>query len=162
MTEQLADLIEGDLLPEQVRGQRVAEQVCSFPNRIDASTYQRSPHNRRNCDGVCKTTYRSPMAKENSATSTAWSAEAQIQCDSLANVAWQWHLCSASAFATNRDAAIVPIDIIQVQCNNLAGPQTQSGQQQQNGVVPLSIGSVPLTVIEKPLNCTRWQELRDT
>jgi hypothetical protein len=95
------------------------------------------------------------MAKENSATSTAWAAEAQIKYDSRTDVGWQRHLCQASAFATDRDAAVVPIDIIQVQRNNLAGPQTQSGEQQENGVVPLSLRSVPLIVIEQPLNCTR-------
>jgi hypothetical protein len=112
MAEQFADLVEGNLLPKQVGGQRVAEQMRSFPNRVDASLYQRPPHDCGDGDGVCKTTHGSAMSKENSATATAWAAEAQIECDSLANVGWQRHLRQMSTFATDGDPAVVPIDII--------------------------------------------------
>src|SRR4029450_9882719 len=66
-------------------------------------------------DGVCTATHRSWMAKENSATGTAWAAEAQIACDGFANVAWQRHLGHASTFAMDGDPTVVPIDIIQFQ-----------------------------------------------
>ena len=58
MAEHFADLVEGSPLPEQICRQGVAEQVRSFPNRIDASAYQRPPDDRGNCDGVCETTKR--------------------------------------------------------------------------------------------------------
>jgi hypothetical protein len=41
MAEQFADLVEGNFLPEQVGGQRVAEQMRSLARRVDASIYQR-------------------------------------------------------------------------------------------------------------------------
>jgi hypothetical protein len=63
------------------------------------------------------------MPKENPTTGTAWSGKAQIECDSLTHFEWQRQLCQASAFATDIDEAVVPIEIIQVQRNNLAGPQ---------------------------------------
>jgi len=56
-------------------------------------------------------------------------------------------------FAMDGDLTVVPIDIIQFQRNNLAGPQTQAGEQQENGVVPLSPWGFPLAMIEKLLNC---------
>jgi hypothetical protein len=99
-------------LPEQVRGQRMAEQMRSLPNRIHASIYQRPPHDAGDGDGVWKTTHRGSMSKENSATGTAWAAEAQIECDGFADVGWQRHLGQASTFATDGDPAVVPIDII--------------------------------------------------
>jgi hypothetical protein len=153
MTEQFADLVEGNFLPEQVGSQRVTEQMRSLPRRIDASVYQRSPHDAGDGDGVCETTHRSSMSKENSATSTAWAAEAQIACDGFADVGWQRHLGQASPFATDGDPAVVPIDIIQFQCNNLAGSETQAREQQEHRVVPLSLWGFPLAMIEKLLNC---------
>jgi len=153
MAEQFADLVEGNFLPEQVGGQRVAEQMRSLARRIDASVYQRPPNDGGDGDGVCKTTHRSSMSKENSATGTAWAAEAQIACDGFTNVAWQRHLGHASTFALDGDPTVVPIDIIQLQRNNLAGSQTQAGEQQENGVVPLSPWGFPFAMIEKLLNC---------
>src|ERR1035438_4437068 len=104
---------------------------------IDASVYQRPPNDGGDGDGVCKTTHGSSMSKKNSATGTAWAAEAQIACDCFADVGWQRHLGHASTFAMDGDPTVVPIDIIQFQRNNLAGSQTQAGEQQENGVVPL-------------------------
>jgi hypothetical protein len=153
MAEQFAYLVEGNFLLEQVGGQRVAEQMRSFARRVDASVYQRPPNDAGDGDGVCKTTRWSSMAKENSATGTAWAAEAQIACDGFADVGWQRHLGHASTFAMDGDPTVVPIDIIQFQRNNLAGSQTQTGEQQENGVVPLSPWGFPLAMIEKLLNC---------
>jgi hypothetical protein len=152
MAEQFADLVEGYVLPEQVGSQRVTEQMRSLPSRIDASIYQRPSHDAGDGDGVCKTTHGSSMSKENSATGTAWASEAQIVCDGFADVGWQRHLGQASTFAMDGDPTIVPIDIVQFQRNNLAGPQTHAGEQQENGVVPLSSWGFPLAMIEKLLN----------
>jgi len=58
MTEQFADLIEGGVLAEKVRRKGMAEQVCSLPDGIDASAYQRPPDDRRNCDRMSKTAER--------------------------------------------------------------------------------------------------------
>ena len=93
MAEQFADPVEGNPLPEQVRGKSVAEKVCSFSNGIDSRVYQRPPHDRRNCNGVRKTPQGSPVSKEHPATGTARSAKAQIECDSLTDIVWQWQLC---------------------------------------------------------------------
>jgi hypothetical protein len=153
MAEQFVDLVEGNFLPEQVSGQRVAEQMRSLARRIDASISERPPNDGGDGDGVCKTTHWSSMSEENSATGRAWAAEAQIACDGFADVAWQRHLGRAPTFAMDGDPTVVPIDIIQFQSNNLAGSQAQAGEQQENGVVPLSAWGFPFAMIEKLLNC---------
>lgn len=109
MAEQFTNLVEGKVLPDQVGGQRVTEQMRSLPSRINASIDQRPPHDAGDGGGVCKTTQGSSMAKENSATSTAWASEAQIACDGFADVGWQRHLRQASNFAMDGDPTIVPI-----------------------------------------------------
>src|SRR5713226_8315201 len=138
----------------------MAEKVCSLPSRIDASVYQCTPDDCRNCDRMRKPAYRSPVPEENSAASTVRSASAQVQCDRLTNVVRQWQLCPASTLAPDGNPALVPIDVFQVQRNDLTGSQTQSGEQQQNGIVPLPNRSVPFTVIENSLNFASRQELR--
>ncbi len=48
-------------------------------------------------------------------------SQAQIACDGFADLGWQRHLGHSSTFAMDGDPTVVPIDIIQFQCNNLAG-----------------------------------------
>ena len=100
------------------------------------------------------------MSKKNTAADTARTTRAQVDCDSFTDVGRQRQLCPSPTLAPNGNPAVVPIDVIQTQRNDLAGPQTQSGEQQQNGVVPLSIRSVTLALIEDPLHCASRQELR--
>jgi len=56
MAERFPDLVKGNVLPEQVGGQRVTKQMRSLPSRIDASIDQCSPHDAGDGDGVRKTT----------------------------------------------------------------------------------------------------------
>jgi len=61
---------------------------------------------------------------------TVWTARAQVDCDGFTNVGRQRQLRPAPTLASNRDLAVVPIDVIQAQRNDLARSQTQSGEQQ--------------------------------
>jgi hypothetical protein len=76
-----------------------------------------------------KTAHRSPVPEENPAAGTARSARAQVQRDCLTGVIWQRQLCPASTLGPDGNPAIVPIDVFQVQRNDLTGSQTQSGEQ---------------------------------
>jgi hypothetical protein len=48
-------------------------------------------------------------------------------------------LCAASTLSLDRDPAVLPIDVVQVQRDNLAGSQSQSCEEQKNGVVALPL-----------------------
>jgi hypothetical protein len=48
--------------------------------------------------------------------------------------------------------ALLPIDVLQVQSDNLAGPEPQPGKQQQDRVVPSTDGRLSITTIEYPLH----------
>ena len=117
-------------MPEQVCRQGMMEQVRSFPSRIDTSAYQRSPDDCGNGDGVREATNGSIMSKENPATGTVRPAGVQIERDGLTDVGRQRQLCPTSALSPDCDPAVVPIDVLQVQRNDLAGSQTQPGQHQ--------------------------------
>ena len=115
---------------KQIGRQCVAEEMGAFAGRIDASADQRPPDDRGDCDGIRETTKRSSMSEKHMTADTARTARAQVDCDGFTNVGRQRQLCPASTLAPNGDPAVVPIDVIQAQRNDLAGTQAQSGEQQ--------------------------------
>jgi hypothetical protein len=121
MPEQFADLVQRSALPKQVGGQCVAKKMGAFAHRIDASADQRPPDNRGNCNRVCKTTNGSPMSKENTAAGAARTTRAQVDSDSFTDVGRQRHLCPPPTLAPDGELAMVPIDVLQIQRNDLAG-----------------------------------------
>ncbi len=128
MAEQFADLVERSAFPKQIGRQCVAEEMCAFASRIDASADQRPPDDCGDCDGVCETTNGSSMSKEHMTADTARTARAQVDCDRFTNVGRQRQLCPTPTLAANGDPTVVPIDVVQAQRNDLAGTQTQVGR----------------------------------
>src|ERR1035438_10209806 len=100
----------------------------AFAYRVDASADQRSPDDRGDCDRVRETTKGSPVSKENTAADTVRTARPQIDCDSFTNVGRYRQLCPSPTLAPNRAPTVVPIDVIQIQRDDLAGAQTQTGE----------------------------------
>src|SRR5262245_39128478 len=102
----------------------------AFAYRVDASADQCSPDDRGDGDGVREPTKGSPMSKENTAAGTARTAGTQVNYDSFTDVGRYRQLCPSPTLTPNRDPTVHPIDIIQIQADDLAGAQTQSGEQQ--------------------------------
>jgi len=127
MSEQFSDLIKRSTLPKQISCQCVAEEMGALANRIDAAADQGPPNNRGNRSGVCETTNRRPMSKENTSALSARASRMNIDCDSFADIRWHRQLRSAPAFAPNGKQAVVPVDVIQSKGYDFAGPQAQSG-----------------------------------
>ncbi len=130
MAKQLADLVERSALSKQIGRQCVAEEMGAFADRIDASADQRPPDDCGDCDGVRETMNGSPMSKENMTADTVRTARAQIDCDSFTDVGGYRQLCPSATLAPNGEPTVFPIDVIQTQRDDLAGAQTQSGEQQ--------------------------------
>jgi hypothetical protein len=124
MAEQFADLVERSAFPKQIGCQCVAEEMGAFAGRVDASANQRPPDDRGDCDGVRETTNRSSMSEKNMTTDTTWTARAQVDGDGFTNVGRQWQLRPAPALTPNGDSAVVPIDVIQAERNDLGSSQT--------------------------------------
>jgi hypothetical protein len=53
-----------------------------------------------------------------------------------ADIGQQGKVCPAATLATDSDDAVVPIEVLQIQLDNFAGSQAQTGKQKQNGIVP--------------------------
>src|SRR5436190_21265647 len=100
----------------------------AFAYGVDTSADQRSPDNRGDCDRVRETAKGSPVSQENTAADTARTARPQIDCDSFTDVSRYRQLCPSPTLAPNSDPTVVPIDVILIQSDDLAGAQTQSGE----------------------------------
>jgi hypothetical protein len=61
------------------------------------------------------------MSKENTAADAARTTGAQVDSDGFTDVGWQRHLCPPPTLAPNGQLAVVPINVVQAQPNNLAG-----------------------------------------
>jgi hypothetical protein len=61
---------------------------------------------------------------------------AQVGDDRRADVRRQRQPVPAPSFAADRDLAATPVDVVQAEPGDLAGPQSHPGQQQEHGPVP--------------------------
>ena len=93
-------------------------------------------------------------------TRRLWAAIAQICNDGRANVRRDRHPCALSAFGTKEHLAGTPVDIIEGECRDLAGPQAELGEHHQNGVVPPSHRSCSVATIECLLHLGGGQKSR--
>src|SRR4029077_12335400 len=120
----------------------------AFADRIDASANQRPSDDRGDCDGVCETTNRSSMSEKDTTADTAWTARAQVDCRVFTNVGRQRQLRPTPTLAPNGDLSMPPIEVIRTRRNDLAGPLTQLGEQQQRGIRELAIENIMFAPIE--------------
>src|SRR5690242_17415496 len=91
---------------------------------IDSAMDQCPSDNGGNRNGMRETTNRSPMSKKNAPALSIWAPGMNIDGHSFTDIRGHRRLRPASAFASNSKQAIVPVDIIQIQGYDFAGPQT--------------------------------------
>ena len=70
----------------------------------------------------------------------------------MSHIDWQGHEDGLATLAANGYLALLPIDVLQVQSDNLARPESKPGKQQQDRVVPSADGRLSITTIEYPLH----------
>jgi hypothetical protein len=64
----------------------------------------------------------------------------QVTDDSLPDFLAQWQSRLTAALATDVNPGPLPVDVTQPKMRDVAGPKTQTGQQQQNGAIPPTDG----------------------
>ena len=64
----------------------------------------------------------------------------QIGGDRLADVARQREAVLVTSLAMDHDLAGPPVDVLQAEAGDLAGPQPEAEQDEQDGVVPPALG----------------------
>jgi hypothetical protein len=97
--------------------------------------------------------------EENAARSTPWTSPFEVAGQSPADIGGQRESFDARAFAPDQQFSGLPIDVLQVQLDDFAGPQAQSGQEQQHRVIPLPGGTVSVAVVQELLDLVWFQKL---
>src|SRR4051794_12464339 len=113
--------------------------------RLYAGFFQSPHHKGANRQGVLQSNQGCAMANKHPANGTAGPVMAQIGGNGFSHVDWQGHEDGFAALAPNGYLALLPIDVLQVQSDNLAGPESKPGKQQQDRVVPSADGRLSIT-----------------
>ena len=79
----------------------------------------------------------------------------------MAHVRWQRESCRSIAFPPDGDLSCPPTDIIEGKANDFAGPQSQTGQEKEKGIIAASMGCPAVTRMENLPNLTHLKKLRD-
>jgi hypothetical protein len=84
---------------------------------------------------------------------------AQVERKDFTDIGWEWQLSPSPTFGADRNPGLLPVDVFQIQGDDFASTQAQSGQQKQNRVVASSDGSPSVTAIQHSLYGAGWEEL---
>ncbi len=159
MTEQLADLIQRRTLPNHVPCQTVPKQMGALACRVHSRPLECTHNQSGNCDRVGKPYPRSPAPNEHSSAGTRRATVAQVERKGFTYIDWQGQLSPAPTFRADGNPCLLPVDVSQVQCDDFASTQAQSGQQEQNRIIASSDGSPSVTAIQHSLYGAGGEEL---
>ena len=73
---------------------------------------------------------------------------AQIGCERLTDLHGQGHPVMQQALAANKNFPGAPINVIELQGNNLPGAKAEAGEEKKNRVVAATRCRVPVTAAE--------------
>ena len=85
---------------------------------------------------------------------------AQVVGQGLADIGRERERVVRAALPPHLQHAGPPVDIIEFQGDHLAGPQSQAGQQENDGVITAGDGRVPLASVDDPFDFFRLEVLR--
>jgi hypothetical protein len=136
--ENFGDLRERGSATDHLRGQSVPKQMRGTPSgALDTGSSKCRSNDMSHRCRTREAHMRWIYALEDSARFILASAgEVLGQC--LADLGQQRQRFNQAALAVNHDLPAPPAQIIQFEPNDLAGSQPESGEQQENGIVPAS------------------------
>src|SRR5262249_29941389 len=134
-------------------GEAMAENMGPLAGvSADTGTRERGPCDHCDRATTCETDVRNLRAEKQSATRRLRATMTQVGDDSCADVRGDRHPGSPPAFSANEHLAGSPVDIIQGEGRDFAGPHPELRQHHENGVVPPSHGSCSVATVEDLLN----------
>ena len=87
---------------------------------------------------------------------------AEIGCESFAYIHRQGHPIMHQALAANEDFPGAPINIVELQCNDLPSTETETGEEKKNCMVATTRCRVPITTVEHSGDFIGSEVLRDS
>jgi hypothetical protein len=152
MPQQLTDLLQRSSLMEHLGGQGVSEQMGTGAGRLHAGSLERAGNKGGNSDGVGESLEWGSQTNENASAEARRTSLFQVTGQCLTDVMGQRKFGSAGPFPFNGELCCIPIDIVQCEGDDFASPNAEPGQQEQDGVIALSLRRLTITMIQDALD----------
>ena len=107
------------------------------------------PDDRSNTTGASKTAIGSFSAQKDTPTGTRRPSAPQICCDRFANFCGQRQLAALATLAADAQLSRVPVNVFEFERYHFTGAQTQSREQEQDGVVATAHRGAPIDADEQ-------------
>src|SRR5262249_24859225 len=143
VAEDLADLVQRrprtehpgrQGMPEEVRPREVGSQY-GYPRR--------TTNERAEGTGVGQTPVRRPGSDEDAPRRAGRAMVAQVAGQGFADIGREWETVVRAPLAPHLQHAGPPVDVLEFQGDHFAGPQSQAGQQENDGLITAGDGGVP-------------------
>src|ERR1700736_6442192 len=105
--------------PNHVPCQTVPKQMGALACRVHSRPLECTHNQRGNCDRVGKPYPRIPYPNEHSSAGTRGTTVAQVERKSFTYIGWQGQLSPAPTFRADGNPCLLPVDVFQVQCDDL-------------------------------------------
>jgi hypothetical protein len=154
MPQQLTDLLQRSSLMEHLGGQGVSEQMGTGAGRLHAGSFERAGDKGGDSDGVGESLEWGSQANENASAGAGRTSLFQVTGQCFTDVMGQREFGSAGPFPLNGEFCCIPIDIVQCEGDDFASPNAEPGQQEQDGVIALSLRRLTIAMIQDALDLT--------
>ena len=138
MAQNLGDLGQGDPGVGHLASKGVAKPVR--PDDRHARPHTGATHDARDPIRAERPDRRDGSQEHLTMHGAVLAPSSQVGGDRLTDVVWQRELVFVTALAVNHDLAGPPVNVIEAEVGDLASPQPETEQDEQDGVVPPTLG----------------------
>src|SRR6267142_4990924 len=159
MAQELSDLGKRCASTQQIGGEGVAEQVGPFELRVQAGALERAIDDTVDGAGADQATQRRPHADKDPPRRAGRTNVTQIVDQRRTDVRRQRQSPQSLALASDYNLTALPVQILQGQGDDLPSAQPQTGQEQQDRIVPLTDRRAAIAKREHLLDLSRRKRL---
>jgi hypothetical protein len=120
--------------------------------RLHAGSLERASNKGGDSEGVGEPLEWGSQTNENASAVAGRTSLFQVKGQCLTDVMGQRELGSARPFSLNGEFCCIPMDIVQGEGDDFASPNAEAGQQEQDGVIALSLRRSTITMIQDALD----------
>jgi hypothetical protein len=134
---------------------------CSREVGLQSGSPQRTTSDRAEGTGVGQTPVRRPGSDEDTPCRAGRAMVAQVAGQGFADIGRERETVVRAPLAPHLQHAGPPVDVLEFQGDHFAGPQSQSGQQENDGMITAGDGVIPLAGVDDPFDFFRREVLGD-
>lgn len=140
MAQHLADVRQCRPLLQHLHSQRVAKLMRACTLRLDPGARNGACDHLADIAMGFEAIERGPRAQEHPPAGRVRPAMFKIGGDGLSHIMRQWQGALRATLSGDAQTAALPVDIFQFELDNFSGPQSEAGQQEQDGAIAQAPG----------------------